>query len=111
MALGTPAVIPGQQGQTTMRPNGIVRMQFAGDGAYPADGTAAFAATYLRAELGRDVTVTQVVGYGFVADVITHIAHYDAVADKLKVYLLATGAENGVADISGSTFDVEVHYR
>ena len=111
MALGTPAVIPGQQGQTTMRPNGIVRMQFAGDAAYVADGSAGFAAVYLRAELGRDVNVTQVVGYGRVADVITHIAHYVTADDKLKVYLLATGVEVGDSDISSSTFDVEVHYR
>ena len=111
MALGTPATSTGQQGQTTMRPNGLLRLSFLGDSTYPTGGTADFAATYLVAELNRAIAVTQVVGYGFTAGAITHIAFYDAAADKLKVFVLATGAEAGAGDLSAVTFDVEVHYR
>jgi hypothetical protein len=86
-------------------------MQFLGDDAYPSGGTVDFAATYLVAELGRTVSVTQVVGYGFTAGAITHVAFYDAANDKLQVFVLATGAEAGAGDLSAITFDVEVHYR
>lgn len=110
MALGTPATIPEQQGQTTMRPNGLVRMQFLGDDSYPAGGTLQFQEVYLRAELGRDVTVTQVMGYGFTAGAITHVAHYDSVNDKLQAFVESTGAE-AAGDLSAVTFDLMVAYR
>ena len=112
MALGTPATTTAQQGQTTMRPNGVLRLSFAGDDAYTAGGTLLFAETYLVAELGRLISVTQCVGYGYTAGAITHMVSYDVATDALQVYLLATGAEAApAADLSGVTFDIEVHYR
>lgn len=111
MALGT-STSGGSQGQTNMRPSGILRLTFLGDGTYPDEGTLAFAATYLRTELSRDVTVTQVTGYSYSAgDVATHFTRYMASTDALKVYVLATGAEAAPGDLSAFTFDVEVHYH
>lgn len=111
MALGT-VTLGDEQGQTTMRPNGIARMSIVGDGAYPTGGTLAFAATTLRAALGRDVEVTQVVGYGFTAGAITHVAHYVDSTDALQVFVESTGAEAaGAANLSGVTFDLCVFYR
>lgn len=112
MALGTPATTTAQQGQTTMRPNGVLRLSFAGDGAYTTGGTLLFGATYLVAELGRLIAVTQCVGYGLTAGAITHMVSYDVATDALKVFVLATGAEAaGAANLSTVTFDIEVHYR
>lgn len=110
MALGN-ATTTAQQGQTTMRPNGALRLTFAGDSAYPTGGTVDFAATYLVAQLGRTVNVTQVIGYGFTAGAITHIAFYDAANDKLMVYVIAGTQATGAADLSAVTFDVIVLYR
>lgn len=111
MALGTPATSPGQQGQTTMRPNGLLRLQFAGDSAYPTGGTLEFAETYLRAELSRDVEVTQVFGYGKTAGAITHIADYDAANDALQAFVLAGTEVPNATNLSSVTFDVIVAYR
>jgi len=110
MALGT-STAGDQQGQTTMRPNGMLRMSFAGDDAYATGGTTGFAATYLVAELGRNVEVTQVLGYGFTAGALTHMVEYVDSTDALKLYQLSDGAEPGAGDLSGVTLDVVVMYR
>lgn len=110
MALGA-LVQDRRQGHTTMRPNGISRVTIVGDDDYTTGGTVDFVAAFLRAELNRDLEVTQVVGYGLVAGVITHIVSYDTTDDKLLVYLLADGIEVANAvDLSTSTFDLEIHY-
>lgn len=111
MALGSSTLV-GEQGQTTMRPNGVLRLQFVGEASYVAGGAIEFAATYLLAELGRLVTVTQVTGYGKTADVIDHYVDYDAAGDKLKAYVLATGVQvAGAVDLSSVVFDLLIHYR
>lgn len=111
MALGSSTLV-GEQGQTTMRPNGVVRLTFAGEASYAAGGAVDFADVYLLAELGRQVTVTQVVGYGKTADVIDHYVDYDAANDKLKAYVLATGVQvAGAVDLSSVVFDLMIHYR
>lgn len=109
MALGTPATIGGRQGQTTMRPNFMQRMQFAGDNTTPAGGTLAFAETYLKAELGIEATVSQVMGYGLTAGAITHFVRYVESTDALQVFALAGTEATG--DLSSVTFDVVVMYR
>jgi len=110
MALGTTVTTVGQQGQTTMRPNGLIRLSFAGDSAYPTGGTPDFTA-YLTAALKREVEVTQVFGYGKTAGAITHIADYDATNDTLLVYVLAGTQASAAANLSTVTFDVIVAYR
>ncbi len=108
MALGT-STQGEQQGQTTMRPNGILRMSFAGDDAYPAGGTLLFQEVYLLAELNRQVECTMVTGYGFTGGAITHLVAYDKATDALRCYTIA-GAE-ATGDLSGVIFDVAVYYR
>ena len=97
------------QGQTTMRPNFMERVTFAGDDAYPADGTPDFQA-YLETQLGRKPTVLQVHGYGFTGANITHLVNYDVANDKLLVYVLA-GTPAPASDLSAITFDVIIAYR
>lgn len=109
MALGTPAVLGSEQGQATMRPNFMQRMQFAGDDSTPAGGTTGFAATYLVAELGITPTVSAVWGYGFTAGDITHFVRYVEATDALQVFALAGSEATG--DLSGVEFDVVVAYR
>jgi hypothetical protein len=84
-------------------------MTIVGDDSTPAGGTLAFAATSMRASLGRDIEVTQVVGYGFTAGDITHFAHYVDSTDALQAFALAGTEATG--DLSGVTFDLLVFYR
>lgn len=111
MALGTPATQAQEQGQTTMRPNGMLRMSFAGDTSYPTGGTLNFGATYLLAETGRPLDVTAVIGHGFTAGALSHFVQYDVATDALKVYLLAGAEVTAATDLSTVTFDVVVVYQ
>lgn len=108
MALGT-FTAGDQQGQTTMRPNGLLRASIVGDGSTPAGGTTGFAGTYLKAELGRNVEVTQVFGYGYTSGEITHFVRYVDSTDALQVFALAGTEATG--DLSAVTFDVVIAYR
>jgi hypothetical protein len=110
MALGT-STLSNEQGHTTMRPNGMLRLSFAGDDSYPTGGTLAFGATYLLAETSKPLTVTDVRGYGTDGTDITHFVRYDIATDALLVYLM-TGVQVGAAvDLSTTTFDIVVSYQ
>ena len=99
----------GTQGQTTMRPNFQTRLIFNGDSSYPAGGYEM--ADYLKANLNITPTVLDMRGYGKTAGVIDHFLDYDIDNDKLKLYVLATGAEvAGATDVSSVVLDVVLTY-
>ena len=108
MALGTITVVNKSQISGTLNHDQI---QFAGDGAYPANGTPNFQ-TLVRAALGKgNVTVLYVVP----GDCGGYVPVYDAAADKLKVYYSDSNnasdgpmIENATANLSGVTFRVVV---
>lgn len=108
MALPAPTN-KGTQGQTTMRPNFQTRLTFNGDSSYPAGGYEM--ADYLKANLSITPTVLDMRGYGKTAGVISHFLDYDIDNDKLKLYVLATGAEvAGAVDVSSVALDVVLTY-
>lgn len=110
MALGS-STSSNEQGQTTMRPNGMLRTSFAGDSSYPTGGTLVFAETYLLAETGKPLTVTDVRGYGLTAGAITHFVRYDVATDALLAYVVAGTQVPNATDLSGVTFDVVISYQ
>ena len=108
MALPAPTN-KGSQGQTTMRPNFQTRLLLAGDASYPAGGYAM--ADYLKANLSITPTVLDIRGYGKTAGGIDHYVDYDIDNDKLKLYVLATGAEvAGATDVSSVALDLVLTY-
>lgn len=99
MALGT-ATVQKKAGAKPMAPVYLDVISFAGDGAYPGNGTAAFAA-YVKAALADGREVLAVVDCGSNE---TYYPVYDQGNDKLVIYVRATGVENATADISAQTF-------
>ena len=80
MALGTATVV-GQYKKSASAPLDVVQLSFAGDTAYPEGGTTEFQA-YVRAALGRDVSVAGVIKAA-ATGVYTPI--YDVANDTLYV--------------------------
>ena len=93
------------------------RVSFPGDGSYPTNGTAAFAAKFQSVSIAdprggsypnvlpfQGRTPIFVVGHSGV-----YRLQYDITNDKLKVYNTTTGAEVANAtDLSGTTFEALV---
>lgn len=82
----------------------VDEISFAGDSAYPTNGTAGFQALFQAlVKCGR--TVIAVIDITGAADYLV----YDTANDKLKAFVRSTGLEvgNGV-DTSGITFKVAV---
>lgn len=108
MAIGT-ITIGVQAGKRTSTPTRIIPLQFAGDGAYPADGTPGFEAS-VRAALDFEfVTLLGVISQ----DCGGYIPVYDRENDKLKVYEqtdVATSPliETATANLAGTTFNLLV---
>jgi hypothetical protein len=112
MALGTATV-----GAKAASSPGIVRcdlISFAGDGAYPSGGTAAFQA-YVRSALG--VGNLEVLGV-CAQDCGGYVPVYDKTNDKLKVYYGdndggADGplVQNATSNLSAVTFNLLVFSR
>jgi hypothetical protein len=108
MALGTitnPAGLDGPGGPTPVFADLI---SFAGDGAYPAGGTAGFQASY-RAATKNNREVLGVLPQ----DCGGYVPVYDKTNDKLKVYEQTNVAtspliETATADLSGTTFNLIV---
>jgi hypothetical protein len=90
----------------------VVLMSFAGDGAYPSGGTAAFEAS-VQAVAGLDgVDVLGVIGQ----DCGGYVPVYDRPADKLKVYEQTSTAtspliETATSNLSGTNFELIVLCR
>lgn len=108
MAIGAITVINKTQVTGVLN---VDQIAFAGDGAYPANGTPGFQAL-VRAALGKgNVTIIHVVPQ----DCGGYLPVYDNVADKLKVFYgdnnnAADGplVENATANLSATTFKVVV---
>lgn len=108
MAIGAITVVNKTQ---ITGPLNVDQISFAGDGAYPANGTPGFQAL-VRTALGKgNVTILYVIAQ----DCGGYLPVYDNVADKLKVYYAdnnnaADGPliENATANLSGSTFKITV---
>ena len=92
-----------QGGQKPSAPLPVLPLAFAGDGAYPAGGTAGFQAA-LRTKLGGSaVEILAVVDGGCGL----YVPLYDKAADKLMAFVRTTGVEVAPAvDLSGTTFNV-----
>lgn len=108
MALGTITVVRKTQ---IPGPLNYDEISFAGDGAYPTNGTPGFQAL-VRTALGKgNVTILHVIP----AECGGYIPFYDVAADKLKVIYsdnnnAADGPliENATANLSGTTFKLTV---
>lgn len=107
MALGTATVVKKSAAQGPLRADII---SFAGDGAYPGGGTAAFQ-DYVRAAL--DVGNVEVLGVVQV-DGSGYVLRYNKGTDKLMVFEGNYDASDGplqessTANLSGQTFKVLV---
>lgn len=99
MALGTATVVG--RWNHDGRPVIMDTIQFAGDGAYAAGGTANFRA-YVQQAVGRG-SLDIVAVYSLDG---THKLYYDRAADKLKIYSSANTEATG--DLSGTTYKVLV---
>jgi hypothetical protein len=75
------------------------RIEFDGDDAYVAGGTADFEAAY-QALVGANRTIVAVLD----ANIGNEVLQYDHANDKLMVRLLSTGAEVGNGDLSGTKY-------
>lgn len=104
MALGatTAGADVGQEGGPTF----FQLLTFAGDGGYPAGGTAAFQA-YCQAAMGKGAV--EVIGV-IAQDCGIHTPVYDKANDKLKVFLKSTGLET-VGDNSAVIYNLVVLCR
>lgn len=108
MAIGAITVINKTQVTGVLN---VDQISFAGDGAYPANGTPGFQAL-VRAALGKgNVTIIQVIPQ----ECGGYVPLYDNTADKLKVYYAdnnnaADGPliENATANLSAQTFKLTV---
>jgi len=108
MALTTTgATIIAEQGETTQRANIIHKVEFNGDAAYPAAGSADFQA-FIRELVGDQVTITGIHGYAITSGAISHVLHYDSTADTLEMYAIANGAAVSAGDLSGARCHVVV---
>jgi hypothetical protein len=99
MALGAATVVA-QPKKSFSAPLDLIRLSFAGDGAYPTGGTTGFNA-YVQAVVGRAVQVAAVIKDG-ACGVYSPI--YDAVNDKLYVEDAAGAEVAAQTDLSGTTF-------
>jgi hypothetical protein len=80
------------------------RISFAGDGAYPTGGTAAFETTF-RSKIGSSRTIVAIIP----DDCGVYLPSYDIANKKLKVKGIADGAEvSNATDLSGTTFNLTV---
>lgn len=104
MAIGTMTETAAQSDKMYVKPKRVY-VTFAGDGAYPAGGTADFEAS-VREDLGFNGRLV-----GFEPDLVQcggYVPFYDAVNDKLYIYF--TNAAGGVliedttANQSGRTY-------
>lgn len=103
MALGT-GTVTGQYKKSASAPLDVIHISFAGDSSYPTGGTIEFQA-YVRALLGRDVTIAAVTK---AAATGVYTAIYDIANDKLYVED-AAGAEVGdETDLQATTFSLIV---
>ncbi len=87
MALGT---ITFDDEQDSQGPTFITKLHFAGDAAYPANGTTGLLAA-LRAKYGDNRTIIGIIPQ----DCGGYMPTYDVASDKLKVYF---GDNNNAAD-------------
>jgi hypothetical protein len=116
MSLGTMTLID-EAGIVPSAPTFKDLIQFAGDGAYPSGGTAGFAALITALTKrgagagGGTVDIIEVAGQDCGGYVVT----YEKATDKLKVWVVGSGAgplvENTTANLSGVTFNVLVTYQ
>ena len=110
MALGTAAATQAG-GRSPSQPLTHDRLTFLGDDAYTVGGTLLFEA-YVQTALNRTVELLSCTGYGGDGTDLTHYAEYDAAADALKCYVIATGVEiAGAVDLSGTTFVLDCTSR
>lgn len=80
------------------------RISFAGDGAYPTGGTAAFETTF-RTKIGSTRTIVAIIA----EDCGVYRPSYDYANKKLKVRNLTDGTEvSNATDLSGTTFNITV---
>jgi hypothetical protein len=116
MALGTPTIV---SRRNTDKGGADILLQFAGDGAYPAGGTAAFqafvrTAVAAAAAAAADANVRGAQNLEVISvnsqDCGVYSATYDKAADKLKVWDQAN-VENATGDISGTTFNLIVQCK
>lgn len=103
MALGA-ATIETSGGKNASSPTFVDRLSFAGDGAYPSNGTEGFE-DYVRAKLGDNRTIIGILA----EDCGAYRPVYDRATDKLKVFVTADGTEvsNGT-NLSATTMHVVV---
>lgn len=89
-------------------PMGLARISFAGDGAYPTNGTPGIQALVCTLLKKPGLELIDVIS----GDCGDHVVHYDKANDKLKMRVISTGAEvgNGV-DKSGTTINCTVLYK
>ena len=97
-----------QAGKATSKPTRIIPVAFAGDGAYPSNGTAGFEDS-VQNKLGELVTVLGVIPQ----DCGGYVPIYDRANDKLKVYEQTDTAttpliETATSNLSGTTFNMLV---
>lgn len=92
MALGTATVASGQPGAAANAPVRFDKLSFKGDGTYAAGGTADFQA-YVRAALGQQVTVLQVLTH--LGESSGYFLTYDTANDKLMVFFGNYDASDG----------------
>lgn len=98
------------QGAAPSRPSYAIRITFDGDAAYATAGSAGFTA-FVRAVTGDQITIRAVHGRGYNAGrtAFTHFVRFDAVSDKLQVFILADGLEVADAvDLNATKFEVTV---
>lgn len=103
MALGTITKVAeiGRSGG----PVSLALISFAGDGAYPTGGTAAFAAAVAAKLPATGMEILAVVQQNN----SDHLCRYDKTNDKLVVQLVSTGAEvANTTNLSGVTFELLV---
>lgn len=108
MALGT-VTVGRNAGQSPSRPLMVYHLDVVGDGTTPAGGTLAFTTT-VRAALSKDVTIVDVMGYGFVTAtgaLSLQTVRYIPGTDALQILGLADGAED-TGDQSANTYRLTV---
>lgn len=108
MALGTTATIRARAGNRSEKEVHVDFLSFAGDGAYPTGGTAAFKA-YVQNQTGK--AIDQVLGV-IPQSCGDNKPEYDIANDKLFVRVISTAAEVANAtNLSAVTFNLIVLWR
>lgn len=108
MALPSSITVRESAGGKPSAPLFALMVEHAGDSAYTTGGSLAYQA-FLSTELGRNIQIVHVTGYGYTAGALTHICEYVPATDALRVYVVATGAEvAAAANQSALTFRLTV---